>query len=963
MARYKDEAGNIWEVGADGQPHFVSAASSPLAKPGIQYEAPQAAANLQRTQQEVAQTQAQMGYDTRIKRAQAQQEEQKASDAAYQAGDALGNANLTGHARYLSVPEDKRPLLDLMLSNQLPKLSGFSLGKPQLSSLMATAKAIDPTFDPSLFGIRYQAIQDFTGAGKASQIIGTADRLAANLQQLKAISDQLGGPNLGWKPLNAFVAGNEQSIGKKEVALASAYDALLPEIANQFDLFMKQKGSPTVSGTDEVMKGLARQKSQAERDAAMQQVATAIHGGIQPLKDQWNSAYGGNQPPPMWISKDAANFFSSLDPQHRDDYGFATPLAGLHGNGPTPPGAPPAAGGGFSPPPTGPTNGGIGPSTNGFSETPDPQSAAFWEQAARAGTPYAAALKQWQQTEAAGGKQISTPPPPDAYGKVAAYMAANPNVAYHPFQSITRTPLSATHQVMNAISSSAPGAAAGHFFNAATAGLPQMAAGDNGVYWNAITNQQHPYLSAAGDIGGGVAALAGGSAAADAAGLGTKVAAVAGKRAASFLPMAGDTLYGATYGAAQNPDDRLGGAVTGGLTGMFGGAAGRGLARGLGRAIAPTAGAAAPLYDAGVMPTIGQRLSMATGVPGAFGKAVNGVEQAMTNVPILGGVVKNARTKATNDFQTGVFNDALSHLNTSLPDGVGPGTEAHTFTNGVIGNAYDTARSGMQFVPDSQYLADTQSLAQKVNSGVLDPAQAKQVGDFVNNTVVGRLKAQGGVLNGDAYKAASSDIGRAIDTWSKNPNTAPMADALSEYQSIFDDAARRNSSTAATDLLDNADSAYAKFARIQRASQLGGAAKDAGTFTPVNYASAVKSMGTGVRTNAYSRGNALGQDLAQAGLGLRDYLPDSGTAPRIAALDALKSAEGLGGAYAIASHPVGLGMFAPYLGNIGGKLVAPRSATLPPFLANPLDALGNGIYSRASIAGGVGVPLALSYGQ
>ena len=166
-------------------------------------------------------------------------------------------------------------------------------------------------------------------------------------------------------------------------------------------------------------------------------------------------------------------------------------------------------------------------------------------------------------------------------------------------------------------------------------------------------------------------------------------------------------------------------------------------------------------------------------------------------------------------------------------------------------------------------------------------------------------------------------------------------------------------------MLDQADNGYAKFVRIQQASKLGGASKEAGTFTPTDYASAVKNMGTGLRTNAYSRGNALGQDYAKAGLALRDTLGDSGTAPRLATLGMLQGAEGaaLGasGHLGLLTNPATLGMFAPYVGNIGGRLIAPRSATLPPAIANILDASGNAIYNRAGSVGQLGAPAALSY--
>jgi hypothetical protein len=445
-----------------------------------------------------------------------------------------------------------------------------------------------------------------------------------------------------------------------------------------------------------------------------------------------------------------------------------------------------------------------------------------------------------------------------------------------------------------------------------------------------------------------------------------------------FAPVTGDAAYGGLYGANENPDDPLKGGLLGAVAGAGAGIVGRKAAGGLANIISPPEGNFGPLYDAGVFPTPGQRFAKS----GLGGRALNVVEQAMQSVPGWGAAPAAARQASRDAFQVGAFNNSLKELApfqninginvaTSLPGRMGPGTGAHAFTSDQFNTAYDAARSGMQFVPDPQYLSDAQALAQKVNNGVLSPQQAQQVGDVVNNAVVGRLKAQGGALNGDAYKAASSDLNSAIQTWGKNPATAPMADALSNYQTIFDNAARRNSDPAAVNLLDSADRGYAQLVRIQRASELGGAAKDAGTFTPTNYAGAVKQMGGGVRSSAYNTGDALGQDYAAAGLNLSDKLADSGTPTRLAVLGGLQGAEGVGlaanGALGTLLSPKVAGAFAPYLPgvrNVTNRLIAPnaqRLSFLPPDVASTLDGAADQINNLRLNLGRGAIPGALAY--
>jgi hypothetical protein len=504
---------------------------------------------------------------------------------------------------------------------------------------------------------------------------------------------------------------------------------------------------------------------------------------------------------------------------------------------------------------------------------------------------------------------------------------------------------------------------------AGTAGLSDVVGRSLfGPQWDA--NRQalsltNPGSDLAGNVAGGVGGMLAGSAALGRIAPGLVNAARA-SRIAPFLPAASDAAYGATYGASENPDNPLGGAVAGGLTGIGGGMFARGATKAIGRTIAPTAGAAAPLYDAGVFPTVGQRAAAMTGPIGSrVGKAVNTVEQAMQSVPVLGALPAMAREGARKDFQTGAFNQSLGEIGQQLPKGAGPGPEAHAYASGAFTKAYDAARSGMQFVPDPQFAADNAAFAAKLNDGTLNAEQVKQVQQRINTAVDSRL-GKSPVLGGDAYKNAASELADTQRAWAKDD---PLkAQALGDYLSIFDGAARRNSNPQAVQMLDQADRGYAQLVRIQQASARGGAAKDAGSFSPVDYAGAVKQMAGGVRSNAYSRGNALGQDYAQAGLSLRDTLPNSGTAERLMTGQVVGGAglggiAALGGGHALA-NPVTAGMFgayAPGIQNLVKKAIAPREYTLPPDLAAILNGAGNGIYDRSGAIGRFGAPAALGY--
>jgi hypothetical protein len=157
--------------------------------------------------------------------------------------------------------------------------------------------------DPELAANRAKAIKDFSGNGQASQVVRSVNRLASHLHDMYAASEKMGGPNVGVRPINKLIASVEQQGMPETVA---AYDAAKPFVATELEKIMKGAGQPTVSGIEEAMKGLDRARSLDERRAAFKQIGALVHGALDPIKQSWNSAYGGTKAPPMWVSPKAA---------------------------------------------------------------------------------------------------------------------------------------------------------------------------------------------------------------------------------------------------------------------------------------------------------------------------------------------------------------------------------------------------------------------------------------------------------------------------------------------------------------------------------------------------------------------------------------------------------------------------------------------------------------------------------
>lgn len=221
-----------------------------------------------------------------------------------------------------------------------------------------------------------------------------------------------------------------------------------------------------------------------------------------------------------------------------------------------------------------------------------------------------------------------------------------------------------------------------------------------------------------------------------------------------------------------------------------------------------------------------------------------------------------------------------------------------------------------------------------------------------------RITAQGGQLTGDAYKQAASDIGKAAQ---KLSGSEPLvADALRDYGSIFDAAARRNSNPATVEMLDKTDAGYAKAVRIEMAAQTRGGGT--GRFSPTQFDSAVQKASGGVRSRAYLRGDALMGDYAAAGKSLMDKLPNSGTADR------LMTKELLTGQGFVAPALGGLAYLHPGAAALTGALTLPYApgvqrmarAALAPSTSQRARTLGDLLRQRG---GALGAPAALQGGQ
>lgn len=447
-----------------------------------------------------------------------------------------------------------------------------------------------------------------------------------------------------------------------------------------------------------------------------------------------------------------------------------------------------------------------------------------------------------------------------------------------------------------------------------------------------LSRQESPKASFAGDLTGGAMLYGAGAGALRAAGVPAAEGAVG-----AFAPraIAGDAALGGYVASGQGGTQAvdLGNVAKGAALGAGVGAGTRGAFNTVGAAISPTGGDLAPLYEAGVKPTVGQRMGAGNWV----GRSLNRMEQGFGSVPVAGGIQRGGRNAAVGEMQTGAFNQALQELKpfnevlgrdvSRLPKGVKKGKQAHAFMQKTFDEAYDKARSGMQFAPDEQFAADVDALAPDV--GMLFP-QSQAVVKNLSNEIGAKVRASGGNLNGDQFKIIVSRLGKKIGALrSQNGGDTELADVLESMKTAIEDAARRQSDPAAVRLLDAADAGYAKAVIIENAGRARGG--EAGEFNGTQLDAAVQRTDKSRRSRAYLRGEANMQKYGEAAKKLGDELPDSGSAERILAAGGLASLAHFASPLTLAPWAADTIANAPGIRQGLSALMAPRSEAIRPY--------------------------------
>lgn len=471
----------------------------------------------------------------------------------------------------------------------------------------------------------------------------------------------------------------------------------------------------------------------------------------------------------------------------------------------------------------------------------------------------------------------------------------------------------------------------------------------------AANRTAHPAANIAGEVGGAVVSPV------------NKVAAplqalgMTGRLARVAATVAPDAAYGLLYGAGQSDASTYGGqakdALKSAAGSVAGGIAGRGVVKAASRVISPLLArgvvtAAPGSYKAATQLLANEGVDIMPGQ--ALGPGFKRTEEKLMSAPLLGDAITRRSGQQMNQFQTAALNRALKPLGETMPAGK-TGTEAMGHAQQVFNDAYDKARAGLVFQTSPEFgnnLADLMDRAQ--NSPLLSADHVARLQKVVSDLQTRRI-APNGTMSGDVLKRTLSSLKSDAAKLSSGNNSADnqaLGGFMHELVDHIDEAARTNpaSDPAAVKLMDNADQGYAILTRLENAAKMRGG--EAGAFSPAQLDAAVQRADKTARNRAYSRGDALLQDLATAGKQvLAPKVPNSGTTDRAMLLHML-------GRGALNAGTIGTGAaFSPL------SLLAPAAAStpylIPKLLTKRPDLLlraGEQLGNRSYVGGALGAP-------
>jgi hypothetical protein len=284
------------------------------------------------------------------------------------------------------------------------------------------------------------------------------------------------------------------------------------------------------------------------------------------------------------------------------------------------------------------------------------------------------------------------------------------------------------------------------------------------------------------------------------------------------------------------------------------------------------------LTNEGVKTTLGQTL----------GGAAKRMEDALTSIPLLGDLIKNAQGQTLKQFNQAAINRSLAPIGETLPENV-VGHDAIAYASRKLSDSYDALLPKLQVKADPEFANQMSALVQAAQN--LPDAQRNQFLRIIQSEVGNKFTPYG-LMSGATMKEVEGTLGRLSNSYSRSPDydIQRMGDALLETQSALRSMVERNNPQFQGQL-SSINQGWANLVRVRNAAVKAG--NNDGIFTPTQLMAAIKQTDPTRGKFDFAKGDALMQDLAGAGVNvLPSKVPDSGTPLRSMAALAMGAAGG-----------------------------------------------------------------------
>jgi hypothetical protein len=317
---------------------------------------------------------------------------------------------------------------------------------------------------------------------------------------------------------------------------------------------------------------------------------------------------------------------------------------------------------------------------------------------------------------------------------------------------------------------------------------------------------------------------------------------------------------------ATSPEDRLKNAGMSTAAGAVGQIPGVLAARAASPVVASDA--SRTLSQHGINPTPGQSVDP-TSIPG---KMFRNMEERLTSVPIVGDIVGSVRDRARTQLhqaslaRAGGVNGEMGHQGVAAVDD-------------RLGNQFDNIYAqGGNMTPDGQLFTDLANTAQRT------PMLPEQQGILLRHLdLILNRRGRGNPIPGE-------ELGRIRSEWnsrarglanSNNDTERQLGLALQDAVEAVDNYFERTAGQNLAGQLAQVRNQYMHLARVEGAVAKAAKNEQAGIPTPSQYMDSVTQQAQGMKRKTIAAGEAVDQDLATAGMQLKDTRPNSGTPERM----------------------------------------------------------------------------------